>query len=67
MKISNNSITKLKTEEKQIIWDALYHYNRETHDMAKSNHVAKETFKERSQKTGGIMGMIYENWKDIMH
>ena len=67
MTINGNNIMDLSGEEKQIIWDSLYHYNRYTHDMAKTDHVAKETFKEINQKTTGIMEMIYDNWKDIIH
>lgn len=60
-------ILEFTQEEKQIIWDALYHYQKQLYENAQSNHFAKDEFAKQYDICVALMTEKLDKHWDIMH
>lgn len=61
--IATSDVLELSQEEKQIIWDALYHYQYELCKLSQSNHFAKDVFAKEYRTCVNLMAQIDKKWK----
>ena len=67
MKISKDKIELENKEDRQLIYDALWGRLMTSAEIARSNHIAADYFKEETERIEEVIISIRENWKDILH
>lgn len=60
LKILSNQV---ENQEKQVIYDAVYHYMFAQSEMASSNHFAKDLFKKDTDICTDLVKRIRNEWK----
>lgn len=64
----DNMITELTDANKQLLYDAMYEYYLHCSRTAKTNHVAKDIFKDLAKKAEVTLICMRNAWgQDIIH
>lgn len=58
---------ELTQEEKQLIWDALYNYQKQLHELSRSHHFAADVFSKQYDICVNLMTEKLDKYWDIIH
>lgn len=63
MIVGENRIRDITSSEKQIIYDALYYYMNNEHQMGRSKHFAADIHADIAKQTSRLLVQIVEAWE----
>ena len=67
MIVVDNAILEIEPEEKELIWEAMMYFNFRCSAIAKTDHVAREVFKDWENMASRFLDKAYKPWGRKFH